>query len=76
MQEKMDNLERPADFIKFRDYFEIINSVIFVGLGSIIIFQSFRKGLGAMAFFMGILFLSFGIYRIKHIFDYFYKRKR
>jgi uncharacterized membrane protein HdeD (DUF308 family) len=61
--------------LKVKDYIKIINTILMLMIGTIILYKSFRNTLTFNFYLIGILFVGFGIYRIKLIKDYFKRVK-
>ncbi|MFH1825197.1 MAG: hypothetical protein ABH873_08270 [Candidatus Firestonebacteria bacterium] len=61
--------------LKVKDYIKIINTLLMLIMGTVILYKSFRDTLTFNFYLIGILFVGFGIYRIKLIKDYFKRVK-
>jgi uncharacterized membrane protein HdeD (DUF308 family) len=57
------------------DYFQLINSVIFVGLGGIILFRTAKTGMFLLPIILAVAFMGFGVYRLWFFFRYFKERR-
>ena len=59
------------------DYFQLVNSFLFVGLGVIIILRSMKSETFLLPLIFALVFMGFGIYRLRFFVRYFKgKRKK
>jgi uncharacterized membrane protein HdeD (DUF308 family) len=64
----------PVSKLTGLDYFQLINSFIFVGLGGIILFRTLKAGMFWLPIIFALAFIGFGIYRLRFFFRYFKER--
>jgi NhaP-type Na+/H+ or K+/H+ antiporter len=64
--------ERPG----WRDYFQIITTILMVGLGIYILWQTILVRWAIPSLIFGIAILLFGLFRIRMIWAYFQQRGR
>lgn len=62
--------------IIFVDYYRFLLGITSFVLGLVILYHSILKFYTPPAIILGILFVAFGIYRIKFLFDYLKNLKR
>jgi hypothetical protein len=61
--------------LRLRDYMQIVNSVLFFVVGLVILFRAMAVGVGPVPLVIGGGFVAFGVYRLKHVREYFKRRK-
>jgi hypothetical protein len=64
--------ERPG----WRDYFQVITTILMVGLGSYILWQTIFVKWAIPSLIFGVAILVYGLFRIRVIWAYFQQRGR
>ncbi len=59
-----------------RNYFEIIASLLFLLLGLVILVRSIAETRLILGVGVGAAFLAYGVFRLRYVWNYFFKRGR
>jgi hypothetical protein len=66
--------ERTLRRLSLRNYFEIFTSLLFFVLGLVILIRSVAETGLILGMGVGAAFLAFGIFRLRYLWNYFFKR--
>jgi hypothetical protein len=60
----LDGVEYHTVALTWRDRVQLFNSVLFCVLGGVLVVRYFRESVPFMALVLGVVFLTFGLYRL------------
>lgn len=66
--------ERAPLKLSARNYFEIATSLLFFFLGLVILIRSINETGQMLGVGVGGAFMAYGVFRLKHIWNFFFKR--
>jgi hypothetical protein len=74
MKRVLDREEKAPRKLSARNYFEVMSSLLFSILGLIILIRSIAETGLILGIGVGAAFLAYGIFRLRHIWNYFVNR--